>query len=372
MHIGFDAKRAFLNTSGLGNYSRTLIELVVNAEKKSQFTLFTPKLKEENFYNSINNLPNCTIETPTRFIDKSLRSHWRSFGITKLLNLKKIDLYHGLSNELPFNIKNFKGKKIVTIHDLIFLRYPKLYPFIDRKIYNKKFYHACKSADTIIAISQETKNDIINFYSIPQAKIKVVYQSCNAKFYENISRADLDKMLSLYKLPHEYLLYVGTIEERKNLLLIIKALSQVKDIPLVVVGRKRKYFQKVKEQILKLGLQSRVIFLENVANHDLPAIYRQAKIFIYPSFFEGFGIPIVEALASRIPVITTKGSCFLETAGPNSIYINPNNEYELAENINFLLKSKQQRKEQTEKGFIYAQKFHPKTYLNEILKIYNV
>ncbi len=370
MNIGFDAKRAFLNTSGLGNYARTLIKSLNQYYPENHYTLFTTKQSENDFQKHISTKKNISIQEPQSFIDKKLRSRWRTYGISEILEEQHMDVYHGLSNELPFNINKFKGKKIVSTHDLIFLRFPKLYPYIDRKIYNKKFRHACDVSDTIIAISEETKRDIEKYYFIPESKIKVIYQSCDELYYQEQTVEHIQQVKKKHLLPEKYLLYVGTIEERKNLLTIVKALKKVKDIPLVVVGTKKSYYQKVKEYIVSNKLQDRVIFLKNVENCDLPVIYRKADLFIFPSLFEGFGIPIIEALTSKVPVITSKGGCFPEAAGPDSIYIDPTNSNELAEQINFLLNSENERIQIANKGFDFAQKFHPKHVSEQLMDLY--
>ena len=370
MNIAFDAKRAYLNNSGLGSYSRTLIKTLNSYYPNNNYSLFTTKVAAGDFHRYAMDQPNFSIHQPESFIDKKIRSKWRSYGITELLTKNNTDVYHGLSNELPFNIKHFKGKKIVTIHDLIFLREPGLYPFIDSKIYNKKFRHACDIADVIIAISEETKNDIERFYFIPSDKIKVIYQSCGEQYYVSLSQDVLNKVKEQYQLPSEYLLYVGTIEQRKNLLTIVKALKNIKDIPLVVAGRKTAYFNQVKKFIADNKLNSRVIFLNSVDGNDLPAMYQMAKIFILPSVLEGFGIPIIEALTSKTPVITTQGGCFPEAGGPDSIYIDPHNYKELAEKVNFLLSNSAVYDTVTTKGLEYAQQFHPEEITKQVMNLY--
>ena len=370
MNIGFDAKRAFLNNSGLGNYARTLVKSLNEYYPDNTYSLFTPRQSDNDFKHYISAYPNIRVEEPQSFIDKKLRSRWRSFGITHVLKEQKTDVYHGLSNELPFNINEFKGKKIVTTHDLIFLRYPELYPYLDRKIYNKKFRHACDVADTIIAISEETKRDIEQHYFIPESKIKVIYQSCDLLFYDEHSAESVRQVVEKHNLPASYLLYVGTIEERKNLLTLVKALKDVKEIPLVVVGKKKSYFNKVMDFLMENKMENRVLFLENVENSDLPAIYQKAELFVFPSVFEGFGIPIIEALTSKTPVITTRGGCFPEAGGPGTVYVNPEDPNEMAAQINALLQSETLRKQMAETGFNYAQRFHPKVISSEIMKIY--
>jgi glycosyltransferase involved in cell wall biosynthesis len=370
MNIGFDAKRAFLNQSGLGNYSRTLIQSLSTCFPNNQYSLFTSRKGSSKASFDIGANKNMSIILPETFLNKRITTNWRSYVITELLTKNKIDVYHGLSNELPFNISNFKGKKIVTIHDLIFLRHPKLYNLIDRKIYNIKFKSACELADVIIATSQQTKNDIVEFYSINSKKIKIVYQSCNDVFYKEPHPMEINRIRIKYNLPSNYLLNVGTVEERKNLITLLGALTIVKDIPLIVIGKKKSYFKKVEKYIEENNLKNRIYFLENIPNEDLPAIYRNSEIFIYPSLFEGFGIPIIEALTSNIPVITTQGGCFREAGGKDSIYITATNHEQLAEEIKRLLASTELRKKIAAKGLEHSKTFLPKKIAAEIMKIY--
>ncbi len=366
MKIAYDAKRAFLNSSGLGNYSRTIIKAMAHYYAEAQQFLFTPTVTSTPFYLEIKETKSINIITSTTFY----KSFWRSYQITHELNKLKVDVYHGLSNELPVNIKNFKGKKIVTIHDLIFLRYPHLYSFFDRLIYHHKFYKACVNADVIIAISEETKKDIIHFFNISASKIKVIYQSCDEAFYNAFSQKEIEIVKNSHQLPAKYLLYVGTIEERKNLVTIIKALTLVRDIPLVVVGKKTKYFDVVEREIIKNKLQERVLFLNNVTNQELPVIYQLASVFIYPSIFEGFGIPVLEALVSKTPVITNKNGCFPEAGGPNSVYIDVLNEAEMAQNINAILNSASLHYKIAESGFVYAEKFQKAVIIKQLMEVY--
>ena len=369
--IAFDAKRAFLNNSGLGNYSRTIIKSLHFFYPNVQQILFTPKTNEGNFVSEISKLPNIEINKPTQFIDSKFKSYWRSYSITKQLIKNNVDVYHGLSNELPINIKQFKGKKIVTIHDLIFLRNPHLYSFIDRTLYRKKFYAACKNADVIIAISEETKNDIIDFFNISPEKIKVVYQSCDDVYYKTNSEQEIEEVVNQFSLPENYLLYVGTIEERKNLLTIIKSLKEVDSlIPLVVIGKKTDYYKTVLNYISENKLNNRILFLENVSNEQLPIIYKKAAVFIYPSIFEGFGIPILEALVSKTPVITNNSGCFPEAGGPNTIYVDPLDSKKMAQKINQLLQSESLRNEIAEHGYIYAEKFKKEIIAKQLMSIY--
>ena len=216
-------------------------------------------------------------------------------------------------------------KTVVTIHDLIFKRYPEYYTYADRKIYDWKFGHACRNADRIIAISEQTKRDVIHFYNIAPEKIEVVYQSCHDQFKQKKSRGSINAILEKYSIPNDFMLYVGSLAGRKNVLGVLKVYEVLKEserLPLVVVGSGKKYKQLMQQYIAGHGLQSLVKFVQ-IQDHELPALYQAASIFIYLSFYEGFGLPVIEALFSQTPVITSNISSLPEAAGPDSILIDP-------------------------------------------------
>lgn len=367
MKIGYDAKRAFHNRSGLGNFSRDLIRIISSFANKNEYVLYNPKTAKIKF--SLNE--NTTEVLPSSIFWKIFSSVWRQKGILKQIKKDKIDIFHGLSGEIPQGIHKMNIKTAVTIHDLIFMRFPELYNPIDRKIYFKKFKYAADKADVVIAISEETKKDIVHFLNIPPKKVSVIYQGCNKAFKEIYPTKTLEQTRTKFNIPNSFVLNVGTIQKRKNLLNLIKAIETL-DIDLVVVGNdKRKYTNTVKEYINKKNLNHRVHFLKNVSTEELAHIYQLANIFVYPSIFEGFGIPIIEALYSRTPVITSKGSCFPEAGGPDSIYIDPKNVNELKTEIENLLVSEEKRKLMITKGLEYAKKFDDEHIAEQHLAIYN-
>nr|WP_262908461.1 glycosyltransferase family 1 protein [Chryseobacterium sp. R2A-55] len=303
------------------------------------------------------------------FKETSKGSLSRQFKMGKDAQNLDADIFHGLSGELPLRWNKKPIKKIVTIHDLIFLRFPNYYSFFDRKIHFWKFKRATEQADLIIAISEQTRKDIIQFLKVPESKIEVVYQGCHQAFKEYIFPDFFEQTKMRFNLPEKFILNVGTIEERKNLLGIVKALKDT-DIPLVVVGRKTKYFNRVRRFIDKNNLKNQVLFLENVSMHELAAIYRLADIFVYPSFFEGFGIPVIEALFSGTPVITSNVSCLPEAGGKDSVYINPENVDDIRAKILFLWNNESERKRRARMGLEYVQKFTDENIAKEMMKIY--
>jgi glycosyltransferase involved in cell wall biosynthesis len=350
MRIGFDAKRAFLNRTGLGNYSRWLINALVKHHPENEYLLYTPKVKPGVY------TPNQHTQTKTPKL-KFLTSRWRSNGILHDLKRDGVQLYHGLSHELPFGIDQFGIRSIVTVHDLIFMHFPQYFDWIDRYIYKAKLIYACRVANRIIAISQKTKDDLIELLKINPEKIEVIYQSCDASFKTEQPAGQKQAVKQKYNLPDQYLLSVGTIEPRKNLLLLVKALGQVADIKLVIVGKPTAYLAEVKTYIDQHELTDRVIFLHEVKFDELPAVYQQASCFIYPSRYEGFGIPILEALCAGIPSIGATGSCLEEAGGPDSLYTDPDNEFQLAGLIMQVLGDESLCQNMITKGLAYSRNF---------------
>jgi glycosyltransferase involved in cell wall biosynthesis len=367
MKIGFDAKRAFFNQSGLGNYSRTLIQQMSILFPENEYFLFSPK---DSSVSSVFPPLNTQIIKPSLYLHKQFPSIWRSAFMGKDIRKFRIQLFHGLSNELPIDIQKSKARSVVTIHDLIFLRYPNLYKKADRAIYKSKFERSCKLADAIVAISEQTKTDIIQFFNIPPDKIHVIYQGCSPLYY-SVANEDMKNVIrTKHSLPEKYMLYVGTIEERKNLLQLIKAKNENKiSLPLVVIGRNTPYFEQVRDYITKHNIQD-IIFLKNIDPEELPAIYQMAELFIYPSSFEGFGIPVLEALNSGVPVITGIGSCLPETGGPHSIYVNPLQAGEIADSIKRVLNNPELKKKMVEEGKKHALLFREERTTGEIMKLY--
>ena len=367
MNIGFDAKRAFSNRSGLGNYSRSTIRLLSDFYPENKYFLFSKKEKQSLIQPSENQL----IIGPGQGISASFPPLWRSWGIYNDIKNNKLDIYHGLSNELPLSIKKTGAKSVVTIHDLIFLRFPEYYPFIDRKIYFYKFRHACRIADKIIAVSEATKQDIISFLGISPDRIEVVYQTCDPVFRTKVTSEKRAETRTKYSLPENFILYLGTIEKRKNALNLVKAyLEQNIEIPLVIVGKPTAFLTEIKEYLKQHDRQESILFRHTVESRDIPSIYQSAQVFVYPSIFEGFGIPILEALYSGVPVITSTGSCFHETGGDAALYCDPGNIGEMGKCITDVLNSEDTRKSMIEKGFLHASKFDEEKVAANLMGVY--
>lgn len=372
MRIGFDGKRAVQNFTGLGNYSRYIVDILCQFGPENEYVLYAPKKRENKRLDKLTKqYQQLQLSYPTTSSWKKLSPLWRVWGVTRQLEKEKIDIFHGLSNELPLNIHQSEVKSIVTIHDLIFLRYPQYYHSIDRKIYTYKFRKACENADKIIAISECTKRDIIEFFRIPADKIEVVYQGCAPSFIHPVAEEKKREVRAKYQLPDHYILNVGSIEERKNALSAVQALMMLPEqIHLVIVGRHTEYTDKVEHFIKENKLEERVHIISNVPFDDLPAFYQLAEIFVYPSRFEGFGIPIIEALYSGIPVVAATGSCLEEAGGPDSIYVHPDDIKGMADAFKQIYTDPERKKNMIEKGHSFAKRFSEEKQAEEILNIY--
>ncbi|MBD3748106.1 MAG: glycosyltransferase family 4 protein [Sphingobacteriales bacterium] len=369
MRIGFEAKRAFKNYTGLGNYSRFVIQTLAQKFPNYQYHVYTTDLVKNPRTSFLFNCPNIILRTAPV---KLFKAYWRSKGVVNDLIKDKIEVYHGLSHEIPSGLKKAGIKSVVTIHDLIYLRFPYYFKAIDRKIYDLKFKSACANADKIIAISEQTKKDIIHFFNVDEDKIEVVYQDCDGIFHLTEPADKLTEIKNKYQLPKKYILSVGTIESRKNQLLILKALLNLpENIHVVLVGKHTDYAQILINFIELHQLENRVHFLQNADFKDLPAIYQQAKVFVYPSVFEGFGIPILEALNSGVPVIAVEGSCLEEAGGPNSLYVDKDDAESLAKNLLEIYQNEALREEMAAKGKKFALNFRADKIASQLMRVYH-
>ena len=332
MRIGFDGKRAVCNNTGLGNYSRLVIEqFAATAHEGEELFVYTPHMTDNPRLSRIKAYPQIRfmVRRP-RFMESA--AAWRSWSIVRDLRRDAIDLYHGLSNELPLNIAASGIPSVLTMHDVIYRRLPYCYSAIDRLLYDYKYGRSCRAATRIIAISECTKRDIMHCYNVPEEKIDVVYQGCDPQFSRQWSQEELETLRRQLNLPGRYVVQVGTVERRKNLELTVRAMAALpRGIKLVAVGRDNSYQKRVESIARSEGVADRVIFMGAVPFADLPGVYQAAEAIAYPPRYEGFGLPVIEVILSRRPVIAATGSCLEEAGGEGAIYVNPDDVRGMAE-----------------------------------------
>ena len=368
LNIGIDAKRIVRNGTGLGSYGRTLVNDL--AQYPLRLNLYAPDRGRDDLRTQIVDRPNVAfVYPPSKFsiLNSGLsKSYWRSRGIVADLKRDGIQLYHGLSGELPIGIRRSGIKSVVTIHDLIFLRHPEFYNPIDVQIYKWKFHQTIKEADHIIAISECTKRDILEYGGelVSEDNITLIYQSCAQRFAPS--------SISKHSSPTtRYVLSVGSIEPRKNTMLALKALNHLPDdISLVLVGRHTAYTDKLTQYARTNGLEHRLRILHGVPDADLPALYAGAEAFVYPSVYEGFGIPIIEAISCGLPVVACTGSCLEEAGGPDSLYVDPDDAEGMADAIRRCLKDADGRQERIQRSQDYIKRFDGKDVAGQVFQLY--
>lgn len=370
--IGFDAKRVVRNATGLGNYSRTLVNsLAEQAPADWQLRLYAPDGGREELRSRVELSDRMPLVTPRYRLLKMQRAWWRVSSIVGDLWRDGVQLFHGLSGELPHGLQKAGISSVVTIHDLIFMRHPEYYHRVDAAIYRWKFHAACREADHIIAISECTKRDIMELGGVDEERISVVYQSCAPRFTTAIAATEAQQACQRYGLPPRFVLSVGTIEERKNILLAVRALRYLPaEIHLVAVGRRTKYADHVLRAIRSSGLEGRVHFLSGVSDADLQALYQTAEVFVYPSRYEGFGLPVIEAIHCGLPVVAATGSCLEEAGGPHSLYVAPDDASQLGVAISRLLRGAPGREQRIRQSRDYVRRFESNDAAERILDIY--
>jgi glycosyltransferase involved in cell wall biosynthesis len=379
MNIGYDGKRAFQNKTGLGNYIRSLMATLSSYAPGNQYTLFAPK--QTSLFNA-SSFPHVNAIFPKGKFYAAFPSLWRRWGMIKAIEKSGVDIYHGVSNELPNGIGNSGVKTVVTVHDIIFERFPETYHFDERYVHRWKIKYACRVAHAVIAISEQTKNDLIDYYKVPAEKIFICYQNCNPIFERKIEAEEKAIIKKRYQLPDEYFLFVSSIAPRKNLIAICKALASLKatiNIPLVVIGNGKKEKEEAKAFMAANGISHLLILLNELpqakeSNYttaaDFPAIYQQALALIYPSIFEGFGAPLLEALWSGTPVISSNTSSLPEVAGDSALYFAPDDIETLAQHMLHVATDKILVNDLKERGLKRARFFTAEQHAQSIIDVY--
>lgn len=348
MKIGYDAKRYYHNRTGLGNYSRTLIGAVTGQYSEVDAVLYDCKAFE------------------------------RTFRLGRRAAKDGCMLFHGLSNELPRDIVKSGIPSVVTMHDVAWRTFPDMYKPWDRVVYDWKYGWSARHATKVVCISESTKRDVMRFYDVPEERINVIYQPVQQQFYVPMSDAEATQAVT-DALPYlngkDYILTVGSINSRKNLLGMVKAYEMIPkhDRPeFVVVGNGREYRDKVERYLAEHDLCDTVHIESNIHDaHTLQALYSRALLLMYPSFYEGFGLPVVEASLQGCPVITSNVSSLPEAAGDSALQCDPNSVDEMADALKTLLESETERCKRGAKGRSYClSNFHPDVLTRQMYDLY--
>ena len=344
--IGFDARRAFLNQSGLGNYSREVIRGILAFHPEYKVFLYTPDTSK--LFRDVFKEPNVRLKRPKRNRKQRFEStvkplnplrayQWRNIEIVKSIIYGKMDVYHGLSNEMPKQIGHFRGAKVVTIHDVIFKVCPEDYPRFDRYMYNKRTLNAVRMADAIVCPSAFSANSLNMHYAVSPNKIEIIHPSIQSAFYKDApEQQSIQRFTNQWGIKKNYIICLGDIRPRKNQQKVVEAMSLLKslDIQLVLVGRPSgNYIHAIKSFIQQENLEEKIVWLNSVSTHDLPLLFYGAQALVYPSEIEGYGLPIAEAMLCKLPVLTTQDSSMEEIGGNKISYVEANDVQGIADFI---------------------------------------
>ena len=289
-------------------------------------TLYAPREPRSEFTPWLATLPpRTTICLPPAALRPSpARQYWRTFRLGRAAQRDDVDLYHGLSHEIPRDLPRTGIPGVVTFHDLLFVRHPELFPAADRLSYAWRYRWSAEHAAAIVAVSGQTRDDLVKWYGVDPEDVTIIPPARDPAFARPVPDAEAAAVRSRLELPATYLLSVGTLERRKNHRVLVEALSLLDPgttPPLVLVGRDGGEARALRSLADARGVGARVHILRTVSSGDLPAVYQGASLFLYPSLFEGFGMPIVEAMSAGIPVISSAGGCFPEAGGPSTRYV---------------------------------------------------
>ncbi|MBN2382865.1 glycosyltransferase family 4 protein [bacterium] len=373
MNVGFDGKRFFKNTSGLGRYSRTLIKGLLQLPQDNNFkiTLFRPK-GEVRF------------QPPTDQRLRVVQAHyvlpgdlgnglWRFLRLPAVIEQEKCTLFHGPSHVIPPKIT---CPTVVTMFDLIFLRYPAYFRRWDRTYYRVSFRKSARTADHIISISESTKADLIAFFEIDPAKITVIYPGFDDVF-QPLDEPMLANIRRKYDLPQQYILYVGTIEPRKNVLGLAKAFDTISasgaissECYLLIAGQKGWFYDDVFKGIDRLQTKSKIRFLGPVYGRELAGLYQGATVMAYPSLYEGFGYPVIEAMSLHVPVLTSRTSSLLEAGGDAAHLVDPLDLDEIGHGLTRIINDHEYRQALVDRGTRHVTRFSPQNMAQQTFALY--
>lgn len=371
MKIGIDARFYSSQFTGIGRYSFELIKNLAQIDDKNEYVVFLNNPQYDEFTPPNERWSKVLADTPHY-------SFKEQFKYVKILEAASVDLMHFTHFNAPLM---YRKPSIVTIHDLTLSLYPgaKMSNPLRRFAYHRTISSIAHRAKKIIAVSQKTKEDVVHFLRVPAKKIQTIYEAVSDDFYafsDDEKKSEMSRMQSAYNIKGEYLLYTGVWRNHKNLVNLLRAFSLLKNKhdyqgQLIITGKEDPYYPEVKETVKLFQLQNDVIFTGIVPEKDLVALMNCASVYVMPSLYEGFGLPILEAFACGTPVACSRTSCLPEIAGAgNALLFDPHDPTEIAAYVWKLLSDTSLQNELREKGLVRVKDFSWERMARETLATY--
>jgi len=377
MKIGINASFLRKPDTGIGQVTRNVIETLSRLNRFVAEHKFVIYLEEPAELPTSLNFKIHVIKVPFYQRDDLVRKiYWEKFALPRQVKKDHCDLFISLY-QCPTIIKNIPH--IMVVHDLVWKIFPQYLNNFRKKIYAQLTYSAIGKTQKIIAVSNHTKNDLIKYLNIDSKKISVIYNGCGNEFSKIPDKKEVEKIKKKYFLPDNYILYVGGYDPRKNVEVLIKAFSIARQNPLfpekvklVLTGKdlsqKNPLYSDIKALSRKHKISSLVCFPGFISQQDLPAVYRGANIFIFPSLYEGFGLPVLEAMSAAVPVICSNSSSLPEVGGEAVLYFNPHSSKYLARLILEVLRDEKLREKLISKAINRAKNFSWEKFCYALLK----
>ena len=354
LRVGFDARALCGERTGVGTYAANLIEALLEIDRRISFFLVSAETLPVGPWSEDER-----VRTVVRRAGNGNNLVWTNVSLRGAIGREHINVFHGPGYTRPFNLGI---PSIVTLHDICYAAAPQWYPYPSGFLRQAWYRRSTTGADAILTVSEFSRREIIRVYQVPADKVHTIYHGVDRhRFFPLNSEEPIRELLGRYGLPADFLLFVGDVHPRRNIARVIEAAHQVK-VPLVVVGRVM--------DSTKPAEHPDVRFLGYVPETDLPVLYNAARALVYPSFYEGFGFPILEAMACGCPVIVSRGTACEETAGDAGLKVDPTSVKAIAEAIGGILHNRDVAVRLSEAGLKRAKHFDWRKTAEETLKVY--
>lgn len=356
--FGYDKKTGLPLRVGSSEFGFRLIQEFAK-DRKNSYLIYLPTNPSSDFPSENDNF---------KYIVFKAKKLWTMYGLSKKLyrDKDKLDVFFSPTHYLPLITT---VPSVVSIFDLSYLKYPEL--FKKRDLYQLKLWgkFSINRAKAVITISKFSKNAIMDEYKIASEKVKVIYPGVKQESRRMNKELSINELQKKYGIGKNFVLFVGTLQPRKNIAKLVEAISKIKDVELLVVGKKGWQYEEILNSPKKYAVGNRVKFLEFVPDEDLAILYKQAVCFVLPSLYEGFGLPVLEAMKNGCPVIVSNTSSLPEAGGDAALYIDPNDASDIAQKIEKLLSDKNLRQEMIDKGYEQVKKFSWEKAAKETLQV---